>query len=267
MRVTLVVRLRVAVELGQAPGEGDERLGRLAAVDVRRWWPASGRRRPARRRRRRRPVRDHLLDQRRSAPAPYGMSVDLPRSRRQQVLGGAHCVTPVRDGPAEQAEERAVQQRGVGRPDRVVAEQQRLPVERLDGQPDQLRVGQRGDPADQRVAVVEHQLRRGPAARWRRARRAPRPTARRPGPGLAASSPRNAADAARPGRAPAATAGSNARSTTSQPSRSSGPLRGGEERPQRQLQRRVERRRTGWSGRSGPAARPGSRGPPPAAAR
>src|SRR6478672_58947 len=64
-----------------------------------------------------------------------------------------------RNRAVEQSQERTIEQGRVGWPDGVVAEQQRLTVEGLRGQGHQLRIGQDGDPANQRVAVVQDELR------------------------------------------------------------------------------------------------------------
>ena len=141
-------------------------------------------------------------------------------------------------GPLQQADERAVQQRRVGGPQRALGHQQRLPVQRLDGGADQLRVGQRGDPPDQRVEVVEHQPRA--RARCRAASRGCPPTGRRPAP-----RPRARACSCRAARSSRYSAGTDtgwkARRTTSQPSGSSRAARGGQEGRQGQLLGRVDR--------------------------
>src|SRR3569833_419429 len=59
----------------------------------------------------------------------------------------------------QQTEERADEQRLVGRADRMVAEQEGLPIQGFHRQPDEFVVGEPGDPAHERDAVVEDALR------------------------------------------------------------------------------------------------------------
>ena len=153
-----LVLARVRIPVRHAPRERHERLPRLATHHVRRDELQAGvERQVLVTHRRPRAVR-------RPPPGPSGPSRTAYSRRagvgpRSSWFIGSGPPGRRRHGPVEQTEERAVEQRGVGRADRVVAEQQRLAVQRLRRPAVPARIGQRRDPPYQRVAVVEHQLR------------------------------------------------------------------------------------------------------------